>query len=129
VRGYCGHGNLCTLPSQPAGGTVWFNGLGQQDVVLFDEFTGEVPIGAILKLCDRYPGEQVQTKGGFVHWCPKTVVFTSNVDPENWWTSGAKVEATTEHRAAFKRRWTADAHEMTEADGMEWPFEDEAEEA
>jgi len=120
-----GADNVYRVPSFTAGGTVWFNGLGHQDVVLFDEFSGEVPIGFILQLTDFYPNVQVQTKGGFIPWCPKTVVFTSNVDPENWWALGSKMECTTEQRAAFKRRWTAEAHEMTEADGMEWPFEDE----
>lgn len=63
----------------------WFDGC-DRDVILFDDVEiGSIPSFSLWKrLCDRYP-LQVPIKGGFVTWKPKSIVFTSNSHPYEWW--------------------------------------------
>ena len=63
----------------------WFDGC-DCDVILFDDVEiGSIPSLSLFKLLtDRYP-LQVPVKGGFITWKPKTVVFTSNSHPFEWW--------------------------------------------
>jgi len=80
-------------------GGDWFDGYQGQEVVLFDDFSGsDFKLTYLLKLCDRYP-MRVPVKGDFVHFRPKVIYFTSNVDPDEWYKN-----AISEHRAAFFRR-------------------------
>lgn len=80
-------------------GEQWFDGYAGQPVVLFDDFTGsEFKLGYLLKLLDRYP-MRVPVKGGYVQWVPKTIYFTSNKNPDDWYGL-----AMLEHRLALKRR-------------------------
>lgn len=82
-------------------GGPWFDGYDSHEIVLFDDFSGSCfKISYLLKLLDRYP-MQVPVKGGFVSWCPKEIYFTSNLNPDNWY-SGAH----SEHVAALFRRFT-----------------------
>jgi Putative viral replication protein/RNA helicase len=86
-------------------GGDWFDGYTGQDVVLFDDFSGsDFKLTYLLKLCDRYP-MRVPVKGDFVHFNPKVIYFTSNVDPEEWYKN-----AIPEHRAAFFRRVSEIVH-------------------
>lgn len=41
----------------------------------------------------------VEVKGGYRNWAPKTIIFTSNDDPKDWWP-----ESRPETRAAIHRR-------------------------
>lgn len=63
----------------------WFDGC-DNNVVLFDDVeAGQVPPLSVFKtLTDRYP-LQVPNKGGFIPWKPKSIVFTSNSHPFEWW--------------------------------------------
>lgn len=63
----------------------WFDGC-DRDVILFDDVeAGSIPPLSLFKrLTDRYP-LQVPVKGGFITWKPKTIVFTSNSAPNQWW--------------------------------------------
>lgn len=63
----------------------WFDGC-DRDVICFDDVeAGQIPPLSLWKrLCDRYP-MQVPVKGGFITWKPKTIVFTSNSHPKEWW--------------------------------------------
>lgn len=80
-------------------GERWFDGYTGQPVVLFDDFTGGVfPLSYLLQIMDRYP-MKVPIKGGFVQWVPKTIYFTSNINPEDWYSGAIQ-----EHRNALKRR-------------------------
>lgn len=86
------------------GGGHWFDGYEQEELVLFDDFSGSCfPLPYLLKLLDRYP-MRVQVKGGFVNWAPKTVYITSNIDPDLWYQGAHE-----EHRRALRRRFT-DVH-------------------
>lgn len=65
------------------GGDRWFDGYCGQRIALLDDFRGELTIGFLLRLLDRYP-MQVPVKGGFVNWNPRRVYITSNQLPEHW---------------------------------------------
>lgn len=66
------------------GGDRWFDGYCGQRIALLDDFRGELAIGFLLRLLDRYP-MQVPIKGGFVNWNPKRIYITSNHLPSFWW--------------------------------------------
>lgn len=66
------------------GGDRWFDGYCGQRVALLDDYRGELPIGFLLRLLDRYP-MQVPVKGGFVNWAPRRIYITSNQLPEHWY--------------------------------------------
>lgn len=69
-------------PSAPNG--VWWDGYEGQDVVILDEFYGWIKRDFLYRLCDRYP-LHVETKGGAVQFIPKTIIFTSNSPPDEWY--------------------------------------------
>lgn len=90
-------------------GTDWFDGYRGQELVLFDDFGGhEFKLTYLLKLLDRYP-MLVPIKGGFVNWVPKKIFITSNKPVQEWYTG-----ATSEHRAALKRRISEEKHFIQE---------------
>ena len=64
----------------------WFGGANTEgDVLLFDEFTGNLPLSEFLKLLDGYPN-QLPVKGSFYPARYTKIFITSNVMPEHWWT-------------------------------------------
>lgn len=63
----------------------WFDGYAGQNIVLFDEFRGQLPYGMMLSLLDGYPGTRVQIKGGMVYWSPTDIFITSPVHPREWY--------------------------------------------
>jgi len=83
----------------------WFDGYDGEENVIIDDFYGNMRISLFLRLTDRYP-LQVQVKGGFVNWAPRTIFITSNLSPDNWWP-----KAPEEIRAAVQRRLT-EVHRM-----------------
>ncbi len=66
-------------------GATWFDGYYGQPLLVIDEFYGWVPRDFILRVIDRYP-MRVQTKGGSMNFRSKTVIITSNLHPEHWWS-------------------------------------------
>lgn len=62
----------------------WFDGYTGQEVVLIDDFKGNIRYNFLLQLLDRYP-MTVNTKGGFTNWRPKKIYITSNYEPEEWY--------------------------------------------
>nr|WAE42964.1 MAG: replication associated protein [Cressdnaviricota sp.] len=75
----------------------WFDGYVDEDVIVFDEFNGQVPLQLMLKLMDGQP-MKMPTKGGFVNIYAKTIVFLSNIDWNYWYSNEIGVNA------AFARR-------------------------
>lgn len=76
-------------------GGNWFDGYRGQRVAIFDEFHGgenQIDFPLWKKLCDRYP-LTVPVKGSFTNWGPEVIIFTSNVNPKNWWPEERKPEA------------------------------------
>ena len=67
-------------------GGQWFgNAHTEGDVLLFDEFTGNIPLNQFLKYLDPYPN-QLPVKGGFYPLRATKIFITTNVMPEHWWT-------------------------------------------
>jgi hypothetical protein len=64
----------------------WWDGYQGHDTVVMDEFYGWIPFDLLLRICDRYP-LLVETKGGQVQFVAKTIVFTTNMLPCNWYKS------------------------------------------
>lgn len=62
----------------------WWDNYSQQEVVILDEFYGWLQWDVLLRMCDRYP-LMVETKGGQVQFTSKTIVFTSNTEPSQWY--------------------------------------------
>lgn len=62
----------------------WWDGYMGHEHVIIDEFYGWLPFDLVLRLCDRYP-MMVETKGGQVQFTAKTIVFTTNMLPANWY--------------------------------------------
>lgn len=82
-----------------SGSTFW-NGYDGQDVILIDDFYGQLKLDYLLRILDRYP-QQFNTKGGYT-WRTATKIFiTSNDKPENWY-KGVKNE---EVKSALYRRF------------------------
>lgn len=78
----------------------WWDGYNGEKAVVFDDFD---PLNCFnstfdwyLKLLDRY-NMKVETKGGSCEFRSKTIIFTSNFDPDTWFEDKA-------NRAAFFRR-------------------------
>ena len=56
------------------------------DIVLLEDVeNGQVPPLSLFKRLTDWYLIQVHIKGGHIWWRPKTVVFTSNQHPHEWW--------------------------------------------
>lgn len=85
----------CPMPR--VGGWWWPNYEGQETVI-FDEFRDNWPYKEMLRLIDRYPFD-VQVKGGNYNMISRRLVFTTNIDPMNWYPN-----ISWENRSPFRRR-------------------------
>lgn len=67
--------------------TTWFDGYDPDvhPTVIFDDMHGgRVSWTGLLRLTDQYP-MTVNSKGAHLQFKPHAIVFTSNVEPENWY--------------------------------------------
>lgn len=63
----------------------WYDMYHGQDTIIFDEFYGGcMPFRDLLRVLDSSP-LQVERKGGFVKMRARTYVFTTNIEPEDWY--------------------------------------------
>lgn len=62
----------------------WFDGYSDQKFVIMDEFRGQLPLGNMLRLTDRYP-MRVQWKGGSSQFTADTIIITSPMHPRDWY--------------------------------------------
>lgn len=65
-------------------GTLWFHNYNGEQVAVLEDFSGKIHLDQLLRILDRYPC-QVPTKGGFVWWCPRFIIITTNVHPLDWY--------------------------------------------
>lgn len=89
------------LPT-PTGSVLWWNGYAHQETVVIDEFVGNIMFQELLQLCDRH-AHYVQTKGGFMNFDSKRIVFTSNRNWIDWYPNMFKDQ---NNYGAFTRRIT-----------------------
>lgn len=89
-----------------SGGLRWFDGYDGQSVAIFDEFRAKhvTSFAFLLRLLDRYP-ISVEFKGGFVNWIPKSIIITSNNDPDECFAK--RKEHVPEDIAQLRRRITS----------------------
>ncbi|QVK11260.1 replicase [Equine circovirus 1] len=66
----------------------WWDGYTGQEVVVLDDYYGWLPWDVLLRLCDRYP-MIVETKGGSVPFLARSILITSNKEPQDWYSSDA----------------------------------------
>lgn len=86
--------DLYSCPHAKGSGTYW-DDYDEHEVVLVDEMYGNrFSMGFLLGLTDRYPFT-VPVHGGSVNFCPKIIIFTSNAQPDDWYTS---VDSITQER-------------------------------
>lgn len=78
--------DLYPVPIPSASGTRWFDYYCGDETVLFDDFRGDLKLQYLLNLTDRYPF-QVPVKGGHTTWTPRRIVFTTNRNPVDWYSS------------------------------------------
>lgn len=91
------------LQEQKAG-KIWMDGYSGQKVLFIDEFYGEesMPLITLIKIVDPYP-LMVEVKGGFAHARWETVIFTTNMDPRDFYKKW--IAKTPAHAKAFRRRF------------------------
>jgi hypothetical protein len=83
------------------GGPIWWDGYDGQDVVIFDEFEGQIPMPNMKRFMDRYPC-RAPVKGGFVTIVATKFYITSNKNTiQEWWPNATELE-----QESFRRRIT-----------------------
>ncbi len=89
----------------PAGNKVWWGHYMGQKVCIFDDFYSEwFKLMDMIHLLDSVP-YMVEPKGDQVPFTSELLVFTSNVDPRDWYANyGSKPTEIREHRDALERR-------------------------
>lgn len=88
--------------------TKWWDGYRGEARVIFDEFTGDIPIATVLAWVNWMP-RTVEVKGGSIPLLAREFWFTSNTEPSRWWP-----HASDKSWGAFQRRIT-ECVEFTEA--------------
>jgi len=74
----------CYFVTPTSTGQLWFDGYDGQDVVIFDDFYGGLPLPYMLRLLDGYP-MRLPIKGGHTYAKWTKVYLTSNVPPTEWY--------------------------------------------
>lgn len=80
---------------------LWFDGYDGQETIVFNDFNCKMSITFLLNLIDEYP-QQLPIKGGHVQNLAKNVIFTSNIDYDQWYKN--YFEKVSQHKKAFDRR-------------------------
>lgn len=83
-----GDENVCKLKC--VGDRLWFSNYQGQDVLLIDEFYGQIKFTEMLSILDNYR-QDVEIKGGhkIAKWTK--VYLTSNCHPKKWYNNWAKI--------------------------------------
>lgn len=64
----------------------WFDGYAGEKNVIFDEFRGQIPLGILLTILDRYECP-LQYKGGTTEFVGMNIILTSPKHPESWYVN------------------------------------------
>jgi len=68
-------------------GTKWWDDYDGHETVIWDEFyASSCKFIDLLKILDRSP-LHVETKGGYVQFTSRRIIFTSNEEPERWYNA------------------------------------------
>lgn len=89
--------------------TKFWDGYQGQSHVVIDEFTGQIEITHMLRWLDRYP-VLVETKGSGTVLKARKIWITSNLSPEDWYSTAPKIQLDALMRrlkvTIFKEEWT-----------------------
>lgn len=72
------------LYAVPIGKDLWFDNYTGEEVVLLDDFSGQMKLTDCLRLLDKFP-IQVPCKGSFVWFKPMLIIITTNVPYDRWY--------------------------------------------
>lgn len=76
--------SLFRLPLPTRNETLWWDGYHGEQVVLFDDFYGQVPMTRMMNLLDSWP-LRLGIKGAHTYAWWNTFVITSNAPPDAWY--------------------------------------------
>lgn len=93
------HPDYYALPHPKGSGVYWDNYQGQECVIIDEFHGGFFSFGDLLVLTDRYGYTCPIHHGAGLQFTSKTIIFTSNVPPSEWYKG-----IDTERWKAFKRR-------------------------
>nr|QKV51147.1 putative replication associated protein [Crucivirus sp.] len=83
----------------------WWDAYDDEPTVLIDDFRGEIDLSYMLQLLDKYPGRTGRIKGSSVPLSTiKTIIITSEKEPEEWYSSFDKEELKDGKRLNLRRR-------------------------
>ncbi len=85
----------------PVQGHWWMPNYEGQEVIILDDFDGQISLEAMMVLFDRHPWPGLEAKGISFKFCSKIVVITTNVDPRDWFKKHKTEEV---HMSAMRRR-------------------------
>ena len=60
----------------------WWEGYKQQDIVIINEFRGEIPYRNLLKLIDKHPYEVIRRNREPIPFTSKHIIITSSLPPQ-----------------------------------------------
>ncbi len=85
---------------------LWFCN-PRSEVMVFEEFSGQIPLQNMLKFLDPYP-LALETKGAMEPAMYRLVIITSNTDPGHWYANASEFRAPTDggEESSAKRRRT-----------------------
>lgn len=73
-----------TMMVQEKGRAVWADGCENAKVIVLEDFEGEIPLGVLKQMLDKYPC-RVPVKGGSMIWNAQQMIITSNKNPRDWY--------------------------------------------
>lgn len=73
-----GNRTQCNYYAKPS--SKWWDGYGNEPIVIWDEIPRDYPWDELLHLLDRYP-LKVEVKGGFAEFNSTMIIITSNFTP------------------------------------------------
>lgn len=82
------------------GNTTWFDNYSGQRTIVFEDFSGSISYRYLLHILDGYR-LQVAVKGAYYPAAWTRVVFTTNVNPQDWYSA-------TNKRGQEQNRWAND---------------------
>lgn len=83
-KAYHDYPGAYTVPWPSKRGTWWWPHYEGQETVILDEFRHQISFTIMLQLLDRY-SFKVQAKGSHHEFNSKRLVFTTNIDPYEWY--------------------------------------------
>lgn len=105
------HANYPDVYDMIAQGSKWLDMYDGEEAIHFSDFSGGCPYQMLLTLLDGWK-EKRETKGGTTVLLHTTVIFSSNLKPENWYSDQVQKQ----HDYSLLRRMQEEGNEIYEMD-------------